>query len=215
MDVHLNRTIALGLALTLAAPAAHASPWRVSAPAVHAAAAAPGAADVDPEAVAAYEAGSRAYALGNYEEAVAGFERAFELSQRSELLFNLGQAYSRWYDISGDVGHLKKARKLLQNYLAFIERQPEGEDPEAESQARERLAEIERQIGDAEAPVNGDDKPIHRKGWFWAVVVGAAALVAGGVTVGVVLGRRRADGFDPELGSIGRAPAPGLPRLRF
>lgn len=32
------------------------------------------------------------------------------------------------------------------------------------------------------------DKPIHKKGWFWGVIGGAAALVIGGVVVGVVVG---------------------------
>lgn len=32
------------------------------------------------------------------------------------------------------------------------------------------------------------DKPIHKKGWFWGVVVGGAAIVIGAVVLGVVLG---------------------------
>jgi len=34
------------------------------------------------------------------------------------------------------------------------------------------------------------DKPIYKKGWFWGVVVGAAAVVAVGVSVGVVYGTK-------------------------
>jgi tetratricopeptide (TPR) repeat protein len=34
------------------------------------------------------------------------------------------------------------------------------------------------------------DKPLTKKGWFWGVVVGGAVVVAGAVTLGVVLGTR-------------------------
>jgi tetratricopeptide (TPR) repeat protein len=36
------------------------------------------------------------------------------------------------------------------------------------------------------------DKPVYKKGWFWGVVAGGAVLVAGAVTLGVVLGTRGA-----------------------
>lgn len=201
---------------------AHASPWRVaSAYAPPAGDAASGEAAVDPEAVAAYEAGSNAYALGNYAEAVTHFERAFELSHRSELLFNLGQAYSRWYEISGDLAHLKKGRKLLENYLSFLDEHPDQDDPEARRQTEERLAEVEQLIANQdgpppETPQEDTKKPVHKKAWFWVVVVGGAAVVAGAVATAVVLSRRnQRDEFDPELGTLGRGIGPGGLGFRF
>ena len=77
------------------------------------------------KAKAEYERGSAAYAMGNYAEAVAFFERSYELSHQSALLFNLGQSYLKWYDISSDLQHLRKAKKLFENYRLFLE----GSDP--------------------------------------------------------------------------------------
>jgi tetratricopeptide (TPR) repeat protein len=210
MMLRRTGTVFLAVGVGLLALPAQASPWRITAFAP-AEAGAP-----DPAAVAAYEAGSNAYALGNYEEAVAQFERAFELSHRSELLFNLGQAYSRWYEISGDVGHLKKGRKLLENYVAYIDQHPDQDDPEARRQTEQRLTEIDHLIAQHDAGgdsgTEGEDtqRPVHKKAWFWVVLVGGAALIAGGVTTAVVLSRRNQDGdFDPELGTLGRGVAPG------
>lgn len=206
---------------TLAIPAVWASLSLAAAP-VHASSPAGTASGeptsaADPDAVAAFEAGSRAYALGNYADAVLHFERAFELSQRSELLFNLGQAYARWYEISGDGSHLKKARKLLQNYLAFLGAHPAASDAAGRQQAEDRLADVERQIAVDEGRAGRrDEKPVHKRAWFWVVLVGGAGLVAGGVATAVVLGRRRAEErFEPELGTIGRGLAPPGLGFRF
>lgn len=60
--------------------------------------------------------GQDAYDLGKYGVAVAKFELAFELSSEPALLFNIGQAYWQWYSIEPDIEHLRKARKLFENY---------------------------------------------------------------------------------------------------
>ena len=63
-----------------------------------------------------YRRGEQAYALGNYEQAVRHFERSYQLSNFADLLYNLGMAYSQWYGLSNDITHLRKARRLFQNY---------------------------------------------------------------------------------------------------
>ena len=164
------------------------------------------------EARAAYRAGTREYAMGNFEQAVGYFERAFELSQRKELLYNLAQAYRRWYEIDPDVGYLRKSKKLYENYLAFLDAEPEP-DPAAVAEAREGMAAAERMLAEHEAnnPAGGEDdndRKVHQKAWFWVVVVGSVAAVAGGVTAGVLLSRD--DSTGPELGTVGRAPGLGF-----
>lgn len=220
----LARSLLAGvLALGLASlpPVAHASPFAV--PMIDAAAAPSGEepepADEDPtiaEAKAEYRAGSDAYALGNYQEAVARFERAYELTHQPELLFNLGQSYTRWYDISNDLEHLKKARRLYENYVLNVGATDMDEEQQAQASAdaQRRIAEVDRRIAQHEdttepGPATDDKpkKPIHKKAWFWVTIVGGLAVI-GGVTAAVVLTTRKPS-FEPELGTIGRAPLGG------
>lgn len=168
------------------------------------------------EARAAYKAGTREYALGNYELAVSHFERSFELSQRPELLFNIAQSYARWYEISNELGHLRKAERLFKNYVSYLDTD-EHPDPAARADAEAAIADVERLIA-AHGPEEGtdgrrrdDDRPVHKKAWFWVAIIGGAAVVGGAIAAGVVLSRPTPD--DPELGTIGAAgrigPVPG------
>ncbi len=52
-----------------------------------------------------FEAGEQNYAAGRYSEAIKNYERAYELSRRDALLFNLANAYERNgnYDPAADV----------------------------------------------------------------------------------------------------------------
>lgn len=182
--------------------------------------------EVDIEgAKAEYRLASDAYALGNYEQAIGHFERAYQLSQEPALLFDLGQAYTRWYDLSNDVEHLKKARRMFENYVINLDvtEMTDEEKANARTDAQRRIAEVDRRIADhREAKPKTDDtdtddaakKPVHKKAWFWVAILGGLAVVTAGVATGVVLGTRR-DGFQPELGTIGRAPSSGGFTLRF
>lgn len=179
------------------------------------------------EARAEYKAGSDAYALGNYEAAVGHFERAYELSGEPALLFNLGQAYTRWYDIDNDVEHLKKARRLYENYDLNLDATNLDDQSRAEARAdaQHRIREVDRRIAAHEKnfPTNqeedtGEKKPLAKKAWFWIAVLGGAA-VAGGVATAVILTTRPAP-LEPELGIIGNSSGglglgPGGLSLRF
>ena len=55
-----------------------------------------------------------------------------------------------------------------------------------------------------------DDRPLVRRGGFWAVIAGVV-IVAAGVTVAVILTRPKDDEFQPELGTVGQGRGnPGL-----
>jgi tetratricopeptide (TPR) repeat protein len=229
--MHLSRTllpVALMFAIAVPGPIAHASPFGV--PVIDTQPEDEGDEEAeDPKVVEAkteYRAGSDAYALGNYEEAVGHFERSYELSQQPELLFNLGQSYTRWYDISNDIDHLKKARRLYENYVLNVGATALDEQGQADARAdaQRRIAEVDRAIAKHEdartGPVGVDDektkKPVYKKAWFWVVIIGGVAAVSGGIAAGVVASGNAKPGFVPELGTIGNAsPHDGGFTVRF
>lgn len=206
------RLLIPSLALSLALPApAVASPYVVRS-------ATEEPSPQDREAAEAFRNGSKAYEMGNYEEAVQLFERSYELSASAALLFNLGQAYSRWYEIDPDIEHLRKARKLFENYITRLE--AEGDlSTEVRAETEERIAEVEQQIDEHERAKQSErptktDKPVYKKGWFWGTIVGVV-VAAGAVTTAVLLTRDRDDGLDPELGTIQGSAGSRALGLRF
>lgn len=173
-----------------------------------------------------YRRGEQAYALGNYEQAVRHFERSYQLSNFADLLYNLGMAYAQWHGLDGDIGHLRKARRLFQNYTKRLDENP-SMDQSQRAEAESQISRLDEQIAELEAkrvvppPVVKPDegpppppppdqptrKPVYKRGWFWGLIGGL--VVAGAVTAAVVLTRK--PGFEPELGSIG----PNSGGLRF
>jgi tetratricopeptide (TPR) repeat protein len=177
-----------------------------------------------------YRRGEQAYALGNYEQAVRHFEHSYQLSNFADLLYNIGLAHAQWHGLDGDIGHLRKARRLFQNYIKRLAENP-AMDQSQRAEAEAQVARIDEQISEYEAkqavvpppvvepdpdpkpappPVDRPErKPVHKRGWFWGVIGGI--VVIGAVTAAVVLTRK--PGFEPELGTIG--PNTGAVGLRF
>ena len=72
-------------------------------------------------------AGKAAYGDARYEDALRHFKRAYELSKRPVLLFNIGQAADK----------LRRDREALDAFKAYLEQVPGGEGQrEAESRVR-------------------------------------------------------------------------------
>ncbi|MDC0666131.1 tetratricopeptide repeat protein [Nannocystis radixulma] len=186
-----------------------------------------------------YKLGTQAYALGNYEQAIAHFERSYALSNHPYLLYNLGLAYTQWHGLSGDVDHLRKARRLFQNYLKALADDPKM-DQEQRDDAEAQIAKIDEDLAQiaartpaatpAEGPseaasapsTRGTDappptkQPVYKRGWFWGVIAVGVLAVGAGVTAGV-LASRRDDKNPAELGNIGplQGSAPTGLGLRF
>jgi hypothetical protein len=175
-----------------------------------------------------YRRGEQAYALGNYEQAVRHFEHSYELSNFADLLYNLGMAYAQWHGLDGDVGHLRKAKRLFQNYTKRLAENPamdQSQRDEAEAQITridEQIAEHEKRVAPPPIvkpdpqpspqplPDQPEKKPVYKRGWFWGVI--GAVVVAAAVTTAVVVTTRK-PGFEPELGTIGPNSSTAL--LRF
>lgn len=80
----------------------------------------------------AAEQGRRAYNLGNWQESIDGFERAYKLSGDPALLFNLGQAHRQ----------LGQGGEAIRFYKAYLRNEPVTPNREV---AEKQIKELEAQ----------------------------------------------------------------------
>ncbi|MBN8611494.1 MAG: hypothetical protein J0L92_12955 [Deltaproteobacteria bacterium] len=141
--------------------------------------------DPDEEARNIFQAGRDAYARGEYGEALVAFRRAFDLSGRAELQFNIGQAADR----------LRHDREALAAFEAYLEAVPDAENRvEVEARLRVLRSEIARDdalraqamAGSTQTPAS--DPPIVEQWWFWTLI--GVAAVGAGVGIGFAVGSR-------------------------
>ncbi len=71
-----------------------------------------------------YAEAERAYFIGDYITAVTKFEAAYAKSRLPQLLYNVGLAYMRRYELSKDVADLRRAQSVLTNFRVELERDP-------------------------------------------------------------------------------------------
>jgi hypothetical protein len=156
--------------------------------------------DLDKPPEVLYTEGEKDYRLGKFSDALAKWEKGYELSERPLFLYNIALAYKGLYGISGNVDDLRKARAVMKNFLVLAEGNPDL-DPE---DAADRLAEIDGMIAEAQAnapkvdpdPVVPDpdpDEPVTPTGpdpGRTLRIAGASTLGVGGlfVVTGSVLG---------------------------
>jgi tetratricopeptide (TPR) repeat protein len=145
--------------------------------------------------------GQSYYSQNRYQEALNEFKEAYRLSHRPRFLYNIGVCYE----------HLGQADDAIANYEQYLVEESEAGD---RANALERIRTLKQQQREhapaapppaakapevppaaltapaavAPAEVTGPPKPVYRRGWFWGVLVGSAAVIAGGVAAGVVLG---------------------------
>lgn len=100
----------------------------------------------EPDPAELYDQGRKAYRLGDFETAVQKWERAYELSDRPLLLYNISLAYKGLHGITKDVADLRRARAVLDNFIKLAEADPELEADDAP----ERLAELDAMIAEVE-----------------------------------------------------------------
>jgi hypothetical protein len=173
---------------------------------------APGMAQAEPGAEAPsdderahdlYREGDRLYAQGDYEGAIAAFQRSYALSRRPLLLFNLANAFER-------AGRREQAAEALRQYLPHA---PRAEHDSIEMRIEHLRARSQAQAPpeptpsepeppadpqpSAEPPADPQPAPeqehppsaLRPAGWVLAITAGVA-LVVGGVAGGVALGAR-------------------------
>jgi tetratricopeptide (TPR) repeat protein len=156
----------------------------------------------DAEGRGLFEAGRAAFTDGRYEDALDYFDRAYALTHRSELLYNIGSANDR----------LRRDAEALASFEQFVRELPDAPNVR-EVEARIRVlresiraeaarssteggpsqAEIDQAAFEAHAREQAGTAPAQADGglgvagewWFWTIIV---AVVAGAVVTGVVLG---------------------------
>ncbi|MGE0784386.1 MAG: tol-pal system YbgF family protein [Sandaracinaceae bacterium] len=130
----------------------------------------------DEEARSLFDAGRIALSQGRFDEALDRFERAYELSPRVEMLYNVGLAADR-------AGHIVRAIEAFEAYLA---RTPDP-DQRAQIEARVRVLRtlrtdepVSEGDSDAEAVADPEPMPTAEPSSF-----PIAATVLGGLTLAV------------------------------
>jgi tetratricopeptide (TPR) repeat protein len=142
-----------------------------------------------------FQAGKRAYADQDYEQALAEFQAGYDLEPRAGFLLNMGHAARK-------MGKLRKARGYYKQFLL-------SDPPEAERTAAETaVADIDHELapdGDAAGaaattapganltaaagappPSSSPSGHFYTRWWFWGAV---GAAVTAGVVVGLAAGR--------------------------
>ncbi|MBX3248933.1 MAG: hypothetical protein KF901_17280 [Myxococcales bacterium] len=150
----------------------------------------------DSEARALYQAAVVAFDEGRFEDALRLFRRAYELSERPELLFNVGTTADR----------LRRDEEALEAFEAYLAARPDAANRASVEARIEVLREAisnERAAPTEARPVvlihDYDERPTEpaRRKWWIGVLV-AAVVVAGAATLAVVLATRgRSSGEDP------------------
>lgn len=128
----------------------------------------------DSEARSRFEAGRAAMAAGRTEDALADFRRAYELSHRPALLYNIGVAADR-------LRHDDEALEAFEAYLAAMPAEEITNRAEVESRLvvlRETIASRTRGEDTREEDTRSDAPPATSAG---VSVPGVALLVSGGV----------------------------------
>jgi len=143
---------------------------------------------LDREARANFEAGRLAYEDARYADALGYFERAYELSERPELLYNVGQSLDR----------LRRDAEAVDAFERFLEAVPETHK---RNEVEARLEILRGQVAEVPTPEETAEAALPRetappppttsepsRGWIAGVVAGAVAVVLG-VVLAVVLTR--------------------------
>ncbi len=151
------------------------------------------------EARRLYQSGERAFQENRFEAALRYFEQAYQIAPRPELLYNIGRA-------AENAQNNERAIEAYGRYLAETEAAHDGSADTRHAEVAGRLAVLQappavattptataaatpenERVLVATAPAASDSHSVTDEGWFWPVVLGGAALVAGGVVLAVVL----------------------------
>jgi tetratricopeptide (TPR) repeat protein len=152
-------------------------------------------ADSKSEAKRLFDRAETSFRVGRFDEALADYGKAYELLPRHEFLFNMAQCHR-------NLGNYERAIFFLEGYLR------DGKNVDDRLEVETLIAELtqrleqQRALEAKRAPATSAatatvtipvfltaepvDPPVYERGWFWGVLLGSAAVVAGAVAIGVV-----------------------------
>lgn len=142
----------------------------------------------DAEARLHFATGRDAFSRGDFATAVTEFERAYALSRRAQLLYNIGTTYERLH-------RWEEARSALQRYLEAVADAPDR----AEVEGRVRIIDVEIEHQSYTPPPTPTptprivmvDRPVVVQGvrpWqVTAWVAGGLTVISGGLGLGIGL----------------------------
>ncbi len=146
-----------------------------------------------------FQKGSDAYGEARYPDALAHFERAFELSGRPTLHYNIAlvhdrlrqdeaalEHYEAFVNTVGDSPMLSQVRARAQAIRQALEDRAKDQAL-ARSEAREQALQ-ESLRSQSSAPATQDHAK-RRSPWFWVGIGVAVAAVGAGAAVGIALSR--------------------------
>jgi tetratricopeptide (TPR) repeat protein len=113
---------------------------------------APSEADID-RAKALYEEGRKAYRRGEVEVALERFNEAYDLTELPVILYNIGLTYTKIYQTSNDIEHLRRGQVVLENFKIQLAADPSLGEFESLDEELERIAGL---IEEAEGASSND-----------------------------------------------------------
>jgi tetratricopeptide (TPR) repeat protein len=164
-----------------------------------------------PEAQRHFEAGMASFNLEEYDKAIAEWEAGYRLKPAPQFLYNIAQAYrvsrrpekalafyQKYLRLEPKAAnrpeverHIEVLKPLVEQQQLAAERpstQPMSMRPGEPAPTAAPAARPEPARADVVASAPERKRPVYKKPWFWAVVGVGAVVVAGAVTLGVVLG---------------------------
>jgi len=94
-----------------------------------------------------FEVGRQAFLVGDFDRSIEAFEASYNLSQNSDLLYNISLAYLRRYEVSHQRSDLDRARVVATNLRDELSREPEVDLTSVD----QLLAEITRKLASEDA----------------------------------------------------------------
>jgi len=101
-----------------------------------------------------FNVGARAYAAGQFNDAVKAFEQAYKLTPRSGLLFSIAQAHRKQYYLDKKPGDLRVAIKYYHQYLDRVPRGGRRAD------VADALAELEPLASRLQGETSPSEQPV-------------------------------------------------------